>query len=76
MIVSRRLLEYVKVVVRPLRSTEVVSSPLELKFSFVPSVSVSVYEVPATSHRTTVIVGLWKGPQLVRMVRRPSLLDR
>jgi hypothetical protein len=30
---------------------------------------VSVYEVPATSHRTTVIVGLWKGPQLVRMVR-------
>ena len=31
---------------------------------------VSVYEVPAVSHRTTVIVGLWKGPQLVRMVRR------
>jgi hypothetical protein len=30
---------------------------------------VSVYEVPAISHRTTVIVGLWKGPQLVRMVR-------
>lgn len=36
---------------------------------------VSVYEVPAISHRTTVIVGLWKGPQLVRMVRRPNLLD-
>jgi hypothetical protein len=30
---------------------------------------VSVHEVPAISHRTTVIVGLWKGPQLVRMVR-------
>jgi len=25
--------------------------------------------VPAISHRTTVIVGLWKGPQLIRMVR-------
>ena len=37
---------------------------------------VSVYEVPAVSHRTTVIVGLWRGPQLVRMVRRPNLLDR
>ena len=37
---------------------------------------VSVYEVPAVSHRTTVIVGLWKGPQLVRMVRRPNPLDR
>jgi len=33
---------------------------------------VSVYEVPATSHRTTVIVGLWKGPQLVRMVSARS----
>jgi hypothetical protein len=32
---------------------------------------VSVYEMPAISHRTTVIVGLWKGPQLVRMVRHP-----
>jgi hypothetical protein len=30
---------------------------------------VSVHEVPAISHRTTVIAGLWKGPQLVRMVR-------
>ena len=30
---------------------------------------VSVYEVPAISHRTTVIAGLWKGPQLIRMVR-------
>jgi hypothetical protein len=37
---------------------------------------VSVYEVPAISHRTIVIVGLWKGPQLVRMARRPNLLDR
>jgi len=30
---------------------------------------VSVYEVPATSHRTAVMVGLWKGPQLVQRVR-------
>jgi hypothetical protein len=37
---------------------------------------VSVYEVPAIGHRTAVIVGLWKGPQLVRMVRRPNLLVR
>ena len=36
---------------------------------------VSVYEVPAVSHRTTVIVGLWRGPQLVRMVRRLSPPD-
>jgi hypothetical protein len=35
---------------------------------------VSMYEVPAIGHRTTVFVGLWKGPQLVRMVRavRPA----
>ena len=37
---------------------------------------VSVYEMPAVGHRTTVIVGLWKGPKLVRMVRRPDPLDR
>ena len=30
---------------------------------------VRIREVPAISHRTTVIAGLWKGPQLVRMVR-------
>jgi hypothetical protein len=30
---------------------------------------VSVHEVPAIGHRTTVIAGLWKAPQLVRMVR-------
>jgi hypothetical protein len=30
---------------------------------------VSVREVPAISHRTTVIAGLWRGPKLVRMVR-------
>ena len=30
---------------------------------------VSVYEVPAMSHRTAVIAGLWKGPQLVQTVR-------
>jgi hypothetical protein len=35
---------------------------------------VSVREVPAISHRTTVIAGLWKAPQLVRMTRavRPT----
>jgi hypothetical protein len=33
---------------------------------------VRVHEVPATSHRSTVIVGLWRGPQLVRMVRQPT----
>jgi hypothetical protein len=33
---------------------------------------VSVHEVPAISHRTTVIAGLWKGPQLVRMARQPN----
>lgn len=37
---------------------------------------VSLYELPAISHRTAVIIGLWKGPQLVRMVRQPSPLDR
>jgi hypothetical protein len=30
---------------------------------------VSVYEVPAMSHRTAVMVGLWKGSQLVQRVR-------
>jgi hypothetical protein len=30
---------------------------------------VSVYEVPATSHRTAVAVGLWRGPQLLQRVR-------
>lgn len=30
---------------------------------------VGVHEVPAIGHRTTVIAGLWKGPQLVGMVR-------
>jgi hypothetical protein len=30
---------------------------------------VSVREVPAISHRTAVIAGLWNGPQLVRTVR-------
>ena len=34
---------------------------------------VSVYEVPAVSHRTTVIVGLWSGPHLVRMVASRDL---
>jgi len=30
---------------------------------------VSVREVPAISHRMTVIVGLWKAPGLIRIVR-------
>ena len=30
---------------------------------------VSVHEVPAIGHKTTVVVGLWQAPQLVRMVR-------
>lgn len=30
---------------------------------------VTVHEVPAVSHRTAVIAGLWKAPQLLRMVR-------
>jgi len=33
---------------------------------------VRVKEVPAVSHRTTVIAGLWMGPHLVRLVRRPA----
>lgn len=33
---------------------------------------VSVREVPAVNHRTTVIVGLWQGPRLVRIARRPA----
>jgi len=50
-----------------------ISQYLEPMFS--AGAEVSVHEMPAVSHRTTVIVGLWKGPQLVRMVRRPSPLD-
>jgi len=30
---------------------------------------VSVHEMPAIGHRTTVIIGLWRGPRLVGMVR-------
>jgi len=38
---------------------------------------VSVYELLAISHRTTVIAGLWKAPHLVRMVRvSPACLTR
>lgn len=36
---------------------------------FQAGAEVSVYEVPAMSHRTAVIAGLWKGPQLVQTVR-------
>jgi hypothetical protein len=37
---------------------------------------VSVREVPAISHRTTVIAGLWKAPQLVRMMRAARPTER
>ncbi len=33
---------------------------------------VSVHEMPAVSHRTTVIAGLWKAPHLIRMARKPA----
>ena len=33
---------------------------------------VTVREVPAVSHRTTVIAGLWRAPQLIRTVRPSS----
>jgi hypothetical protein len=36
---------------------------------FQAGAEVSVYEVPAMSHRTAVIVGLWKGPHLVQTAR-------
>jgi hypothetical protein len=37
---------------------------------------VSVYEVPAISHRTAVIAGLWQGAQLVQRVRPEGANDR
>jgi hypothetical protein len=33
---------------------------------------VTVHEVPAWSHRTTVVAGLWQAPRLIRMVRMPQ----
>jgi hypothetical protein len=33
---------------------------------------VSVDAMPAISHRTTVIAGLWRAPRLIRMVRFPA----
>jgi hypothetical protein len=59
--------------IAPLRNISQYLEPM-----FRAGAQVSVYEVPATSHRTTVIVGLWKGPQLVRMVRaaQPAQPDR
>ena len=32
---------------------------------------VSVREVPAVNHKTTVIMGLWKAPRLIRVVAEP-----
>jgi hypothetical protein len=37
---------------------------------------VRVQELPAWSHRTTVIVGLWEAPRLVRMSARPDTQAR
>jgi len=37
---------------------------------------VSVHEMPAVSHRTTVIAGLWKAPHLIRMARKPGPVTR
>jgi hypothetical protein len=39
----------------------------------VAGAEVSVRRVPAISHRTTVIAGLWSAPRFIRMVRRPDL---
>ena len=54
--------------IAPLRD---ISQYLELMLR--AGAEVSVREVPAISHRTTVIAGLWKGPRLVRMVRSGRL---
>lgn len=37
---------------------------------------VAIRAVPGTSHRTTVIAGLWNAPRFVRMVRRPPARAR
>jgi hypothetical protein len=50
--------------VAPLRNISQYLGPM-----FRAGADVRVYEVPATSHRTAVIVGLWKAPQLVHRVR-------
>jgi len=50
--------------IAPLRNISQYLEPM-----FRAGAQVSVCEVPAISHRTTVIAGLWRGPQLVRMVR-------
>ncbi len=49
--------------VAPLRNISQYLGPM-----FRAGADVSVYEVPATSHRTAVIVGLWKASQLVHRV--------
>jgi hypothetical protein len=50
--------------VAPLQNISAYLGPM-----FQAGAQVSVCAVPAISHRTTVIAGLWKGPKLVRMVR-------
>jgi hypothetical protein len=52
--------------IAPLRDIEQYLGPMREA-----GAEVSVRRVPATSHRTTVIAGLWYAPRLVRMVRRP-----
>jgi hypothetical protein len=50
--------------IAPLRNIAPYLDPM-----FRAGAEVTVHEVPAVNHRTTVIAGLWKAPQLVRMVR-------
>ena len=52
--------------IAPLRDIEQYLGPMREA-----GAEVSVRRVPATSHRSTVIAGLWNAPRLVRMVRRP-----
>jgi hypothetical protein len=53
-------------IIAPLRNIEHYLEPM-----LRAGANVSVREVPAVDHRTTVIVGLWKAPRLIRLVRRP-----
>jgi hypothetical protein len=55
--------------VAPLRNIAEYLGPM-----FRAGAEVSVREVPATSHRTAVIVGLWNAPRLIRLVRPTGLM--
>jgi hypothetical protein len=52
--------------IAPLRNMEQYLGPM-----LEAGAEVSLRRVPAISHRTTVIAGLWNAPRFVRMVRRP-----